>query len=163
MTSAQTHLTLALATEQDLDDLFTMVEALSDFLGETHEFFGSKESLGQHGFGEQRLFQALIARNAGSPVGLSLFYPEYSSWRGQAGVYILDLYVDSAFRGTGLGRQLVKETLATANQQWQAQYIRLAVHTHNAKAAAFYQQLGFSRCEDDLIMIIGHDQLPKSH
>ena len=76
------------------------------------------------------------------PHGMALYYPDYSTHRGEPGLYIQDLYVAPAARGTGLARALVAATLA--HQTWGARYITLGVSPDNAPATRFYDKLGFT-------------------
>ena len=76
------------------------------------------------------------------PHGMALYYPDYSTHRGEPGLYIQDLYVAPEARGTGLARALVAATLT--HQTWGAQYITLGVSPDNAAATRFYDKLGFT-------------------
>jgi len=59
------------------------------------------------GFGEPKRFECLIADLDGAPVGFALFFSNYSTWEGRAGLYLEDLFVDESARGSGLGRALM--------------------------------------------------------
>ncbi|MDP6692024.1 MAG: GNAT family N-acetyltransferase [Alphaproteobacteria bacterium] len=54
-----------------------------------------------------RRFECLIAEHGGVPVGLCLFFHNYSTWEGRAGLYVEDLFVEPTLRGQGLGRDLM--------------------------------------------------------
>lgn len=95
-------------------------------------------------------FEALIAEQAGEPVGFCLSFPSFSSWRGERGVYVQDLYVATEARGTGLGRRLLAETARRAREQG-ARYLRLSVASHNAPARAFYRRTGLAHADDECI------------
>jgi GNAT superfamily N-acetyltransferase len=53
----------------------------------------------------------LIAETSGAataePVGMALWFRNFSTWRGVHGVYLEDLYVRPAARGGGAGRALL--------------------------------------------------------
>jgi ribosomal protein S18 acetylase RimI-like enzyme len=76
------------------------------------------------------------------PHGMALYYPDYSTHRGEPGLYIQDLYVAPEGRGTGLARALVAATLT--HQTWGARYITLGVSPDNSQALRFYQKTGFT-------------------
>jgi ribosomal protein S18 acetylase RimI-like enzyme len=76
------------------------------------------------------------------PQGMALYYPDYSTHRGQPGLYIQDLYVAPPGRGTGLARALLAATLQ--HQTWGACYITLGVSPDNSAALRFYDKLGFT-------------------
>ena len=56
---------------------------------------GTRDALLRYGFGPDPLFRTVLAFDS-QPLGLSLFFPEYSSWRGAVGVYVQDLYLRPA-------------------------------------------------------------------
>ena len=59
------------------------------------------------GFGPTPRFELLVATLDGAVEGFALFFPNYSTWEGRAGLYVEDLYVREAARGHGLGRRLM--------------------------------------------------------
>jgi ribosomal protein S18 acetylase RimI-like enzyme len=83
------------------------------------------------------LLHALIA-----PHGMVIYYPDYSTHRGEPGLYIQDLYVAPEGRGTGLAHALVAATLT--HQTWGARYITLGVSPDNSQALRFYRKTGFT-------------------
>ena len=115
---------------------------------------GTPETLLRHGFGPQPLFRAVLALDD-QPLGLSLFFPEYSSWRGATGVFIQDLYLRPVARGIGIGRGLRAASLAESDD-WQPQFLTLMVQRKNANAQGFYAALGFGpRDPSDQLILEG--------
>lgn len=106
------------------------------------EIAGTPDTLLRHGFGAVPLFRAVLAF-ADQPLGLSLFFPEYSSWRGAVGVFVQDLYLRPAARGKGIGRGLLAASLAEA-ADWQPGFMTLMVQHKNLGAQGFYAALGFT-------------------
>ena len=143
--------TIRRALEADAETLHALLAAMSDDLGHPESFFADAASLRRHGFGPKPLFRALIAEVAGQPLGMTLYFPEYSTLRGQAGVYVQDLYVARPARGSGLGRRLLAETARDA-RDWGAAYLRLSAHGTNANALAFYRRLGFLTDPEERIL-----------
>ena len=114
---------------------------------------GDVASLVAHGFGAQPLFRAVLAEDQGRMLGMVLFYPCYSTLRGKPGLFVEDLYVLPAARGTGLGRALIAAALRAAD--WGPVYVTLGVDPGNATAQAFYARLGFARRGYDLMLLEG--------
>lgn len=143
------------ATAIDVPSLRVMLQALSDHDGGTYAV-ASEQSLRDHGFGIRPLFQAAIAEHDGAGVGMVIYYPDYSTHRGEAGVYVQDIYVSDAARGAGVGRGLLAFMLQT--QAWDARYITLGASPDNATANRFYSRLGFS-ARGYQVMILADDAL----
>ena len=54
-------------------------------------------------------YECLVAQQRGTALGLAMFYPTFSSWSGQRGLFLEDLYVREAARGLSVGRLLLAE------------------------------------------------------
>lgn len=124
---------------------------------------GSVAALTEHGFGARPLFQAVLAEAdsadapcCGPPCGMAIYYPDFSTHRGQPGVYVQDLFVARSTRGAGVGRGLLACVMRT--QDWGAQYLTLGVSPDNAMAVAFYSRIGF-RARGYRFMILDGDKL----
>lgn len=134
----------ALAT--DSEDILVMLTRLARELGDDDRFCCRVEQIRNYGFGDHSLFQCLIAtrgQHKGSEkCGLALFFPVFSTTRGQPGVYLQDLWVSPACRDAGLGIRLLRQIIDHAAQQWQACYLDLMVHGDNTAAERFYRRHG---------------------
>lgn len=139
------------AVAADVATLHALLAAMSADLGYPESFLADAASLRRHGFGAAPLFRALIAEAAGRALGMTLYFPEYSTLRGQAGVYVQDLYIAPGARASGLGRRLLAATARDA-RDWDAAYLRLCAHASNANAIAFYRRLGFLTDPDERLL-----------
>lgn len=116
---------------------------------------GTEETLRRWGFGAAPMFRSVLACEGDAVVGLTLVFPEYSSWRGTVGVYVQDLYLKPHLRGRGLGRRLLAETVR-ACADWEPAFVTLIVHHGNAGAQGFYRAQGFVlRERADLLVLEG--------
>jgi ribosomal protein S18 acetylase RimI-like enzyme len=89
------------------------------------------------------LLFGVIAERAGEAVGLCLWFPWFSTWRGRRGVYVQDLYVVPAARRSGLARALLGEAARRARISGAA-FLRLDVDKSNSDGIALYESLGFA-------------------
>ena len=133
--------TIRLATERDAETLHALLAAMAAELG-AEAFRSDVAALRRHGFGDAPLFRALLAEGHGDALGMTLYFPEFSTLRGRPGVYVQDLYVAGRARASGLGRRLLAATARDA-RDWGAAYLRLCAHATNARALDFYRRLGF--------------------
>ena len=141
------------ATAQDVAVIHSLLGKLEETLGATSKIKRKVEDLTRFGFSDEPCFQALIAWSGSDPVGLVLFFKEFSSWKGASGVYVQDLYVSPQARGTGLGWKLMKATCEEA-RSWDASYCKLTVHDDNETALAFYERLGFRSVSGETVLIL---------
>src|SRR5215471_14338754 len=58
-------------------------------------------------FGERPAAEAVIAWYEGEPAGLALWFPTFSTWTGQPGLWLEDLFVRVEHRRRGIGRALL--------------------------------------------------------
>jgi ribosomal protein S18 acetylase RimI-like enzyme len=97
----------------------------------------------------------VLAEADAEALGFVLVFPEYSSWRGQVGLFVQDLYVRPGARGRGLARALLAVALKAA-ADWAPAYLTLMVDHRNDAAQAWYARQGFAlRERGDLLILDG--------
>ena len=72
---------------------------------------------------------------------MALWFRNFSTWRGTHGIYLEDLYVQPAHRGSGLGRELLR-TLAETCVQRGYDRLEWAVLDWNTPSIEFYRAAG---------------------
>ena len=101
----------------------------------------TEEAVRRDGFGARPLFEVLIAELDGAPAGFALFFTNYSTWEGNPGIYVEDLFVEEHARKASIGRQLLA-AVANLGRERGCVRIDLAVLDWNP-ARQFYHRLGF--------------------
>jgi ribosomal protein S18 acetylase RimI-like enzyme len=152
--------TVRLATEADVEVIHGLLSQLAESTGLRHKFRSQVDDFRKHGFSGERQFEVLLAEQGNDVIGLCLFFYNFSSWRGQLGVYIQDLVVDKDVRARGIGRLLVGETARYARNNG-ATHLRLSVDTENQNAIRFYENLGLSESVDESIYSASGDDFLK--
>jgi ribosomal protein S18 acetylase RimI-like enzyme len=92
------------------------------------------------GFGPQQRFESLLVDVGGRPAGFALFFHNYSTWEGRAGIYVEDIFVSEWARGRNIGRRLLAEIAAIAEARG-CRRVDLSVLQWNP-ARAFYERIG---------------------
>ncbi|MEU7635769.1 MULTISPECIES: GNAT family N-acetyltransferase [unclassified Streptomyces] len=92
-------------------------------------------------FGPQPAAFALIAEDAGEPVGFALWFRNFSTWTGTHGVYLEDLYVRPEARGGGHGKALLA-ALARICVARGYQRFEWSVLDWNEPSIGFYRSIG---------------------
>jgi GNAT superfamily N-acetyltransferase len=143
---------ISLANSEDFEVIHRLLSELERALDVKGSVRRKASDILRFGFSDQPLFEALIARKGDHPVGLALYFREFSTWRGSPGVYVQDLYVSSDIQGRGLGRRLM-ESVLNRSRTWGATYCKLSVYGQNEKALTFYRRLGFQVSKDERVLI----------
>lgn len=141
------------AARADVAVVHGLLLELAAALGKSADVRSTMADIERYGFDQQPKFEAMLAWQGDQPVGLAVFFYEFSTWRGHPGVYVQDLYVSPGLRGRGLGRELIDAVRHRA-AQWGARYMKLSVYDRNPAALAFYHGIGFESCEDELVQVL---------
>ena len=104
------------------------------------------------------LVDIIIAEACGRLVGACLTLLTFSTWRGEKGLYVVDLFVDAEERGRSIGFELLKEA-ALRGARRGASFIKLEVGRTNLGAARFYERLGFKAKDEDRLFILEQDSM----
>jgi len=90
---------------------------------------------------EQEFFHCFVAEtDAGVIIGYATWFFTYYTWSGK-GLYMDDLYVSQAYRGHGIGTQLMDRVIAYARES-KCHKIRWQVSHWNKPAITFYKKIG---------------------
>ncbi|WP_298728650.1 GNAT family N-acetyltransferase [uncultured Ferrovibrio sp.] len=135
------------ATPEDAVTIVDLVKALAIYEKEPLTSVKiTPEDVLRDGFGPQKRFEALIAELDGEPVGFALFFHNYSTWEGRAGLFIEDLFVLERARGHGLGRQMITALAAIADSRG-CRRLELNVLDWNP-TRDFYHRLGINHLKE---------------
>src|ERR1700744_3868222 len=81
------------ATPADVPLILNLIRALAEYEREPDAVKTTEADLMRDGFGESPCFECLIAESgSGEPAGFALYFYNYSTWRGRAGIHLEDLF-----------------------------------------------------------------------
>ncbi|HMO36165.1 MAG TPA: GNAT family N-acetyltransferase [Gemmatales bacterium] len=129
------------ATTADVPAISRLIRELAEYEKLSHEVVFEEEKLHQHLFGPKPFAEVLIVETEGLPVGFALFFHNYSTFLGQPGIYLEDLYVQPAYRSKGFGKQLLAKLAELALERGCGR-LEWAVLNWNKPAIGFYESLG---------------------
>lgn len=121
---------------------FAAFEKLSEYCTVTEERL--KTAI----FGDEAFVEGLIACDDGKLVGYAIFFPHFSSFRGERGLYLEDIYVADTARGKGVGEAMLREIAVIAESRGYER-IDFQVLKWNENAIKFYRKLGAVSNDDE--------------
>jgi GNAT superfamily N-acetyltransferase len=129
------------ARPDDAATIATLIGELAEYEKLAHEAKATADDIRRHIFGPRPFAEVLIAEVDGEPVGFALFFHNFSTFRGQPGIYLEDLFVRPEHRGKGLGKALLVQLARLAVERGCGR-LEWAVLDWNAPSIAFYKSLG---------------------
>jgi GNAT superfamily N-acetyltransferase len=133
--------TIRPATRIDLPLIANLIRDLAEYEQLAHEVRFDEAKLGEHLFGTRPIAEVVIGELAGDAHGFALFFHSFSTFEGAPGIYLEDLYVRPAARGSGLGKALLAHLAATALQRG-CKRLEWSVLDWNEPSIGFYKKLG---------------------
>jgi GNAT superfamily N-acetyltransferase len=143
------------ATPEDVGLILQLIRDLADYERAPEAAVATPELIRTHLFGDSLaghahvngaprrgpVAECLIGEIDGMAQGFAIWFHNYSTWLGRPGLYLEDLFVRPASRGSGLGKALLVE-LAKIAQARGCGRMEWSVLDWNTPAIEFYKALG---------------------
>ena len=133
--------TIRPATRADVPVILELIRGLAEYERLAEECVATEGRLTETLFGARPQAEVLIASADGTPAGFALFFHNYSTFLARQGIYLEDLFVKPAFRGRGIGKQLLVHLAALAVSRGCGR-LEWSVLDWNEDAIRFYESLG---------------------
>jgi GNAT superfamily N-acetyltransferase len=163
------------AVPNDIPGILTFIRELAEYEREPTAAVATSADLLRDGFGPTPRFHCLIAEwsepaptdasqlttcnlQPATPVGFALYFHNYSTWRGNAGIFLEDLFVRPVFRGRGIGKALIAAVAAIAVAEG-CPRLEWTVLDWNTPAIDFYNSLGATPMSEWTTMRLSGDPL----
>jgi GNAT superfamily N-acetyltransferase len=135
------------ATPDDLGTIVELIRALAEYERLAHAVSLDQDRLGEHLFGPRPYCEVFLAEDGPEVVGFALFFHNYSTFLGQPGIYLEDIFVRPEQRGHGHGKALLHAIARLAVERGCGR-IEWSVLNWNAPSIAFYRALGAVPLDD---------------
>ncbi len=125
----------------DEADIVAMIHELAEFERAPEQCTVTEKQITAALFGEDAVASCLVAEADGQTAAMALWFHNFSTWDGVAGIHLEDLIVRERFRRRGLGRALLA---ALARECVENGYSRLSwsVLDWNTGAITLYDSVG---------------------
>ena len=128
------------ATEQDVSLILYFIRSLAEYEHMADEVVAT-EALLQEWIFEKRKAEVIFALEDGKETGFALFFHNFSTFLGRAGIYLEDLFVLPEYRGKGYGKGLI-QTLARIAVERGCGRLEWWCLDWNTPSIEFYHSLG---------------------
>jgi len=106
--------TIRAAVEDDAPALLRMIYALAEHEQETESCVVDEAALRNGIFGPRPYAEAIIAEQHGQAIGYAIYFAYFSPFLGLPSMFVEQIYVEPAQRGTGTGRALLQRVAQIA-------------------------------------------------
>lgn len=146
------------ATAADTPTIAALIRALAEYERLAHAVVLDEGQLRTHLFGSRPYAEVLLAEEANEVVGFALFFPNFSTFLGQPGLYLEDLFVRPEYRGHGHGKALLAAVARLAVERACGR-LDWAVLDWNEPSLRFYRSLGAVPLDDWTLYRLSGDAL----
>lgn len=150
-------LSFRFANEEDTALILRFIRALAEYERMSDEVVATEDLLREWIF-ERKKAEVIFAVREGREIGFALFFHNFSTFLGRAGLYLEDLYVVPECRGQGCGKALLKELarIAVARGCGRLEWWCL---DWNQPSIDFYLSLGAQPMRDWTVYRVAGDSL----
>jgi len=148
------------ATLADVGTILNLIRDLATYERAPDEVTATEEQLVDVLFGKKPAAEVLLAFEDEEPVGFAVYFYNFSTWLGRAGLYLEDLFVRPAHRGKGYGRALLVELAKIARDRGCGR-MEWAVLDWNEPAIEFYRKLGAKPMNEWTVFRLNADGIAK--
>ena len=134
-------ITFRYATRDDVPVLLALIRELAEFEQLLDQVRADESTLTEELFGSRRVAEALLAEEGGEAVAFAVFFHNFSTFVGRAGLWLEDLYVRPHARRRGIGRALITFVARIAVERKCGRF-EWSVLDWNTRAIDFYRSLG---------------------
>src|SRR5277367_5123087 len=129
------------ARPEEVGLVLSLIRELADYEKLLHECDASEADIGAALFGDQPKLFCEIAEWSGEVAGFAVWFVNFSTFSGRAGIYLEDLFVRPALRGKGIGRALLAHLAGQCvDNGWSR--LQWSVLDWNTPSIEFYKSLG---------------------
>lgn len=151
--------TIRFATEEECPLILKFIKELADYENLLNEVVATEEILRESIFVNKKA-QVVFGELNGEPVSFALFFNNFSTFLGRAGVYLEDLYVKPEYRNKGIGKIMLSflGKVAKDNNYGRVEWWCL---DWNKSSIEFYKKMGAIPMDEWTVFRVAGENLDK--
>ena len=145
------------AKAEDCGLILEFIRKLADYEELLHEVVATEDLLREWLF-EKKTAEVVFAVVDGVEAGMALYFTNFSTFMGRAGLYLEDLFVLTEYRGQGIGKGLLKHLAQIAVERGYGRFDWVCLDW-NTSSLDFYHSIGAVTKDGWLILRLEGDSL----
>lgn len=145
------------AERNDTSLILKFIKELADYEKMLDEVVADEATLEEWIFDKQKA-EVIFAMENSKEIGFALFFHNFSTFLGRAGIYLEDLYVQPGYRGKGYGKAILKKLASIADERGCGR-LEWWCLDWNKPSIDFYMSLGAEPMSDWTVYRIAGDTL----
>lgn len=141
-------ITIKNISKNDIVTVVSLMREFAEYENLSEYCTVTDERLNATMFGERSFVEGLIAFDDDKPIAYALFYQSFSSFRGERGLFLEDIYIREEYRRHNLGEKMLREIARIAKERG-CERIDFHVLEWNTPAVNFYLKHGAEKSDDD--------------
>lgn len=151
------HFYIRFAEEKDVGLILSFIKELAEYEDLLDKVVATETILYDSLF-KRKAAEVIIGEYNNEPVGFALFFHNFSTFLGQAGIYLEDLYIKPHMRGKGLGKILLSY-LAKLAEERDCGRLEWWCLDWNEPSIKFYKSLGAEAMDEWTVYRVNGDNL----
>lgn len=154
-----TELKIRKTTAADVPAILELIKGIAKYEKMEDEVTATEEILHKELF-ERKNAEVVLAETEDKVVGYALYFHNFSTFLGKAGLYLEDIFVKEEHRGKGYGKQLFQYMVDLANER-NCERLEWVVLDWNQPAIDFYESFGAEGQDQWRTFRLSGDELKK--
>lgn len=133
--------------KRDVANIVALIRAMAKYEKLTHQLELNEATLDESLFSKNPVPRGLVATIGGKTIGYAIYFYNFSTFLGRKGIYLEDIYVDTEYRGKGIGDSLFRKVaeIACLENCGRMEWVAL---DWNKPAIDFYESRGAKMHEE---------------
>ena len=126
--------------KEDVGLILSLIKEIADYENMVEDVIATEESLTKSIFIDKKA-EVIIGELNGEPIGYALYFFNYSTFIGRAGLYLEDIYIKPEFRAGGIGKEIFK-LLGKIAKENGCKRMEWTCLNWNKSSIKFYESMG---------------------
>ena len=147
------------AERKDISLIFQFIKELAEFVKMLDQVVADEATLEMWIFDKEKA-EVFFALEDGKEIGFALYFHNFSTFVGRAGIYLEDVYIKPEHRGKGYGKAILKKLASIAKERGCGRLEGCCLDW-NKPSIDFYLSLGAEPMNDWTVYRVSGDTLTK--